>query len=461
MNLIHDVLRAQARATPDRAFLLFEGREFSCRELDERSDRVAARLVHRGVRPGDNVAVLLDNRPEFLLAWFGILKAGAALVPINPALKPPEIDFIRTDSESRLLLTAQEFDAGFEDPPVPLPAGAPADTAAIVYTSGTTGKPKGAVLTHDNYLWDARAIVDCARMTADDRFLCILPLFHVNAQVVTTLAPLVAGGSMVLMRRFSPLEMLQTLAQTGATAFSGVPTIYGILLNTPGAERYDLSRLRFCVCGAAPMPREIFEAFEARFKARILEGYGLTESTCASSINPLDRRKLGSIGRALPGQEMAIEDGEIVIRGPNIMRGYYKNPTATAETLRGGWLHTGDLGRVDEEGYYYIIGRKKEMINRGGEKVYPKEVEEVLYTHPAVAEAAVVGVPDAKYGEEVAAYVVRKAAAAGGAAATAEDLLAFCRERLADYKGPKRILFRDSLPKTATGKIQKHLLGLP
>jgi long-chain acyl-CoA synthetase len=308
------------------------------------------------------------------------------------------------------------------------------------------------MLTHSNYLWDAGAIVRAARMTADDRFLCILPLFHVNAQVVTTLAPMVAGGSMVLMRKFSPIEMLETLARTGATAFSGVPTVYGILNSTPGAEKFDLSRLRFCICGAAPMPREIFEAFERKFRARIMEGYGLSEGTCASSVNPIDRRKVGTIGLPLEGQEMKLVDGEIVVRGPNVMKGYYRNPEATAESIRNGWLHTGDLGSVDADGYFTILGRKKEMINRGGEKVFPKEVEDVLHSHPAVAEAAVVGVPDPKYGEEVAAFVVRRGDL------TEADLRVWCRERLADFKLPKRIEFRDALPHTATGKVQKHLL---
>ncbi len=464
---IHALLRRRAEESPDRAFLVFEGREIGYGELDRRSSRVAGALARRGVRPGDNVAVLMDNRPEFLFAWFGVLKAGAAIVPVNPALKAPEVEYIRANSESRLLLTEAP-----EDEPVAPAEVSEEAAAAVVYTSGTTGRPKGAVLTHRNYLWDAEAIARHAQMTPDDRFLCILPFFHVNAQVVTMLAPMVAGGSMVLMRRFSPIEMLETLARSGATAFSGVPTVYGILNQTPGAENYDLSRLRFCICGAAPMPQDIFETFERKFHTRILEGYGLTEGTCASAINPLGRRKVGSIGVPIDGQEMKLVDGlpseaaepgsgaartskegEIAIRGPNVMTGYYKNPEATAQAIRDGWLYTGDLARRDEDGYFWIQGRRKEMINRGGEKVWPKEIEEVLYAHPAVAEAAVVGVPDAKYGEEVAALVVKKAEVAERA------LIAYCRERLAEFKCPKTVRFLDALPKMATGKIQKHLLG--
>ena len=449
---IHELLSKRAGETPDKTFLLFEGKEFSYREIDERSSRVAAKLIGEGVKRGDNVAVFMENRPEFIHAWFGIMKAGAAMVPINPVLKGPEVEYIRENSESRLMLTGKHFDEGFEADPIDLPEGDGSDLAAIVYTSGTTGKPKGAMLTHSSYLWDAEAIVKHAQMTEEDRFLCILPLFHVNAQVVTTLAPMVAGGSMVLTPKFSPVDFLETLATSEATAFSGVPTVYAILNNMPGLEKYDLSRLRFCICGAAPMPVEVFETFEKKFNAVIMEGYGLTEGTCASSVNPLDKRKIGSIGLPLEGQEMKIEDGEICIKGPNLMQGYYKNPEATAAAIRDGWLHTGDLGRVDEDGYYYIAGRKKEMIIRGGENIYPKEIEEVLYQHPAVAEAAIVGLPDEKWGEEVAAFLVTKEELGE------EAIFAYCQEKLADYKCPKRVIFRKELDKTATGKIQKHRL---
>ncbi len=449
---IHELLSMRAQETPDRTFMVYEGAELSYREMDERSSRVAAKLIGEGVKRGDHVAVLMENRPEFVHAWLGIMKAGAAMVPINPALKGPEVEYIRENSESRLMLTGKHFDEGFEADPVPLPEGSDSDLAAIVYTSGTTGKPKGAMLTHASYLWDADAIVKHAKMTKEDRFLCILPLFHVNAQVVTTLAPIIAGGSMVLMPKFSPVEFLETLASSGATAFSGVPTVYAILNNMPGLEKYDLSALRFCICGAAPMPVEVFETFEKKFNAVIMEGYGLTEGTCASSVNPLDTRKIGSIGLPLEGQEMKIVDGEICVKGPNVMQGYYKNPEATAAAIQDGWLHTGDLGRVDEDGYYYIEGRKKEMIIRGGENIYPREIEEVLYQHPAVAEAAIVGIPNEKWGEEVAAFLVTKEEVGEDA------ILSYCNEKLADYKCPVRVIFRKALDKTATGKIQKHKL---
>jgi long-chain acyl-CoA synthetase len=282
--------------------------------------------------------------------------------------------------------------------------------------------------------------------------------------VVTTLGPMYAGGSMVLMEGFSPKKLLPALERYGATAFSGVPTVYAILNNLPDAEQYDLSKLRFCVCGAAPMPVEVFKEFEKKYKAFILEGYGLSEGTCASSVNPLGgKRKIGSIGLPYAAQPMKIFDdndnevppgtvGEIVIRGPNVMRGYYNNPEATAETLRNDWLHTGDLGYVDEDGYFFIVGRKKEMIIRGGENIYPKEIEEVVYRHPAVREAAVVGLPDKVWGEEAAAFIVLR----DEAALTEEDLIDYCKEHLADYKCPRKVFFVDDLPKTATGKIQKN-----
>ena len=308
------------------------------------------------------------------------------------------------------------------------------------------------------------AMVEAFGLTGKDRFLCFLPLFHVNGQVVTLLSPLWGGGSMVLIERFQPKEFFELLERHRCTAFSGVPSVYAVLSSLPDAERYDLSSLRFCICGAAPMPVEVFQRFEAKFKAHILEGYGLSEGTCVSSVNPPPpgRRKVGSIGLPIKRQLLAVFDeadrevppgqvGELVVRGENVMPGYWNNPQATSETLRGGWLRTGDLGHRDADGYFFIAGRKKEMIIRGGENIYPKEIEEVLYAHPKVAEAAVVGLPDRRWGEEVAAFIVLKE----GPPATAKELLDYLRDKLADFKLPRRIEFVPSLPKTATGKIQK------
>ncbi len=463
IDTLHALLRARASKNPDAPFLFFKDEVWSLRRIDEASECAAEELRRKGLRPGDRVAMRLPNGPDFIVNFFGIMKAGMVAVPINTALKGPEIDFILKDSGA-----ATWFRPGHElDPLTPGSDTAPAGTASIIYTSGTTGFPKGAALTHRNYLWDVSTLVKTIGMTDRDRFLCFLPLFHVNGQVVTLLSPLYAGGSMVLMERFQPKEFFELLSKHRCTAFSGVPSVYSVLLNLPDAERYDLSSLRFCICGAAPMPVDVFERFEAKFKAHILEGYGLSEGTCVSSVNPPPpgSRKVGSIGLSIPGQEMRIVDdadgdlgpdtvGEIAVRGPNVMAGYWNNPAATADALRGGWLHTGDLGSRDSDGFFYIRGRKKEMIIRGGENIYPKEIEEVLYRHPAVAEAAVVGLPDKRWGEEVAAFLVLRE----GASLPTAELRAYLKERLADYKLPRRIEFVASLPKTATGKIQKHVL---
>ncbi|MBI3273112.1 MAG: long-chain fatty acid--CoA ligase [Planctomycetes bacterium] len=516
METLPRLLALRALERPAQDFLFFRDLRFTFRQLDEWAGTFAAALEAAGVQHGDRVALLTGNCPEFLAAFFGAQRAGAIAVPVNPALKAPEVEFILADAGCvalvadgprlpvaaavrprcpalRTLYAAAVEGADGRDAgptlrfPEPSPAGraackaagpAPDDLAAIIYTSGTTGRPKGVMLTHASYLYDASAIAAWVRMTPEDRFLCILPLFHVNAQVVTTLAPLVAGASLVLLERFSPAEFLDALDRYRATAFSAVPTVYAILNALPEDARRDLSRLRLCVCGAAPMPVEVFAAFEKRFRAFLLEGYGLSEGTCASSVNPLDGpRKIGSIGLPLPGQELAIVDdqdrpvptgevGEIVVRGPNVMRGYWNNPAATAETLRGGRLHTGDLGRVDADGYYFIAGRKKEMIIRGGENIYPREIEEVLHRHAGVAEAAVVGVPDAVWGEEVGAVVVPRSSARPPAEPPAPladplraELEALCRAALADYKCPRRWFELGALPRTATGKVQKHVLA--
>ncbi len=462
MKTLPDLLKTRAAAGPEAPFLFFKDEVWTRAKLARAASEAAGRLREAGIKPGDRVALLRPNGPDFVVDYFGIMEAGAVAVPINTLLKPPEIDFILKDSGAAAVVGG----AGFTRLDGAGPA-APDGAAAIIYTSGTTGFPKGAVLTHRNYLFDVENTVRAIGMDARDRFLCFLPLFHVNGQVVTLLSPLWAGGSMVLMEKFSPKEFFELISKHRCTAFSGVPSVYSVLLNLPDAARYDLSSLRFCICGAAPMPVEVFTAFELKFQAHILEGYGLSEGTCVSTVNPPPpgKRKVGSIGLPLPGQELAIVDaagralgngevGEIVVKGENVMAGYWNNPAATGEALRDGRLHTGDLGSRDEDGYYFIKGRKKEMIIRGGENIYPKEIEEVLYAHPAVAEAAVIGLPDRRWGEEVAAFVVLRE----GAAAALKDLREHLKGRLADYKLPRVWRLVPALPKTATGKIQKHKL---
>lgn len=495
---IPDLIKARASEYSGKIFLFFQDLTVTYGGLDETTDSVANGLRGIGIKKGGSVCILLPNSPEFLYAFFGIMRAGAVAVPINFNLKGDEVKYIVNNCEATAIITSQKYmeiiegvrkecpllkevivagGAGISGT-IPLDKSLGSsfmesdldlkedDPASIIYTSGTTGRPKGVILTHKNYLFDTKMFVQVTRMTNEDRFLCILPLFHVNGQVVTTLSPIYAGASMVLMEKFSPAEFFPALSKYRPTAFSAVPTIYAILLNHPSVKDTDLSGLKFCICGAAPMPVEIFQRFEERFNTYILEGYGLSEGTCVSSINPLGgKRKIGSIGIPLPDQEMRIFDdmgkellsgeiGEIVIRGDNVMEGYFKNPDATKDVIRDGWLHTGDLGYKDDEGYFFIVGRKKEMVIRGGENIYPKEIEDILYRHPDVMEAAVVGLPDKIWGEEVCAFIVPKE----GKIIEADKLIGFCKRHLADFKCPKRIIFTDFLPKTATGKIQKTKL---
>jgi long-chain acyl-CoA synthetase len=492
------LLRQRAQEYGEKTFLYFRDLEVSYRALDEVTNRVANGLSALGVQKGDKVCVLLPNGPEFVYLFLGAPKIGAVLVPVNVLLKAEEVRYIVDNSDAATIVADPRFwplikaimplcprlkNAVVIGEPAPSgtipfaqllasPSGPevdvhPEDDMGIIYTSGTTGKPKGVVLTQKNYYVNSWQGATISNMSPDERSMCILPLFHVNGQVVTVLMPLQAGGSLVLTEGFSPKTFFEHLARYRATTFSGVPTVYSILLHLPDADRYDLSSLRLCICGAAPMPVEVCTQFEEKFHTKIIEGYGLSEGTCASTLNPVEgQRKVGSIGIPFPGQEIKIFDeqdrerppgqiGEIVIRGLNLMKGYYKDPDATAETVRDGWLHTGDLGYVDEEGYFYIVGRKKEMIIRGGVNIYPKEIEEVLYRHPQVKEAAVIGLPDRIWGEEVGCCLVLK----DGEVGSEEEIIAYCREHLADFKCPRQVFFVETFPKTATGKIQKHLLA--
>lgn len=493
------LLHKRAMEAPDRPYLLFADDVYTYSDLDVRAERIANGLISAGIKKGDKLAMLLPNCPEFVFSFFGIPTAGATMVPINVLLKAPEIKFILDFSDSRAIITTSRFvplidqlrselpklelfyvtdgepqkgwrsfsellNAPSGDPNIPI--NDKEDVAAIIFTSGTTGNPKGVMLTHHNYLVNAAQARKAMKITPDDRFCIFLPAYHVNTQIAGILAPMEGGASFVLLEKFSPVQFLEALEKYQATSFSGVPTVYAILLQVPEAEKYNLSKLRACICGAAPMPVEVFKKFEEKFNAFILEGYGLTEGTCVSTLNPLDGpRKIGSIGIALEGQDIKIVDdnlnelpcgaiGEIAIKGENVMKGYYKNPEATAATIKNGWLLTGDIGYQDNDGYFYIIGRKKELIIRGGVNIYPKDVEEVLYKYPGIAEAAVVGIPDPIWGEEVFAFIVP----APNAKLTEQEIIEYCKKNLADFKCPKKVIFKDALPKTATGKIQKHII---
>jgi long-chain acyl-CoA synthetase len=494
MNLA-SILTASAERSADAPAVRLGGIELSYGELDARSGRLAALLRARGIEGGDRVGVMLPNVPEFPVAYYGVLRVGGIVVPMNVLLKRREIAFYLEDSGARLLLAWHGFaeearrgaaDAGAElievepesfaavladyEPSPEVDETADDDTAVILYTSGTTGRPKGAELTHAN-LWrnaDVSSRTTC-EVTAGDVVLGALPLFHSFGQTVGMNASLKVGACLTLVPKFDPGEALETMQRDRVTHFYGVPTMFGALLHHPERERFDTSMLRTCVTGGASMPVEVLGGFEDAFGAIVLEGYGLSEtSPVACSNHPDAERRPGSIGTPLEGVEMRVVDeddnevaqgevGEVVIRGHNVMKGYWRRPDATAEAMRGGWFHSGDIARTDEDGYFYIVDRKKDLIIRGGYNVYPREVEEVLYEHPKIREAAVVGVPHDEWGEEVGAAVVLHE----GVELGADEVGAFVKERIAAYKYPRLVWFLDDLPKGPTGKILKREIETP
>jgi long-chain acyl-CoA synthetase len=469
--------------------------ELSHSLLDEMSAQAAAMLRDRGVTAGDRVGLMLPNVPAFAVLYYGILRAGGVVVPMNVLLKRREVAYYLEDAGAKLLLTfdamREEADAGAAEaaaeamvlergglpgwlepyqPDPELAAVSSEDTAVILYTSGTTGKPKGAELTHRNLSLNAEIVGDTtAEVGPGDVVLGALPLFHSFGQTVSMNASLRQGACLTMLPRFDPGDALATIERDGVTHFQGVPTMYGAILNHPERDSYDTSTLTNCISGGASMPAEVMQGFEQAFGCKIFEGYGLSETSPVACSNHPDReRKPGSIGVPIRGVEMRVVDendeevpqgevGEIVIRGHNIMKGYWQRPDATEEAMRGGWFYSGDLARTDEDGYFYIVDRKKDLIIRGGYNVYPREVEEVLYEHPAVLEAAVVAVPDEERGEEIGAAVVLRP----GHEPSPEDLQAHVKSQLAAYKYPRRVWFIDELPKGPTGKILKREIPIP
>jgi acyl-CoA synthetase (AMP-forming)/AMP-acid ligase II len=494
------LLELRAAETPDKTFLFdaHDGRSWTYAGFDAAVNRTANMLAAHGIGRNDVVSLLLPNSAEYVIAYFACFKTGALAGPVNSLLKPEEAAYVVGNSDAKLLLYHSQFRATgaqvqkdvqglaaaleFDDVAcVDANSGAsPAgswrelalgrdDEAIIIYTSGTTGKPKGCLLTHGNLLANARQIVSWLKFTPADRLLSVMPLFHMNAVMVTTIAAMYAGGSSVVSPRFSASRFWQTISDYEVTSFGSVATMLSMLLATyPEGVPAGLRReqLRFAMCGSAPVPAEVLRRFEETFDCLVIEGYGLSESTVRATFNPPDaRRRPGSCGQSI-GCEIKVFDenerevapgerGEIVLRGENIFKGYYKNEAATAEAFRGGWFHTGDIGYRDADGFYYIADRKSDMIIRGGENIYPREIDELLYRHPAIASAAAIGVPDPLYGEEVAAFVVLKE----GAEASAGELLEFCRAHLADFKCPKTIHFLDEMPKGPTGKLLKRELA--
>ncbi|UDY23325.1 class I adenylate-forming enzyme family protein [Nocardioides sp. Kera G14] len=437
-------------------------------------DATAAELAERGVTAGDVVAVRLPNRIELLITILAAWRLGAAATPVNPAFTETEAGHQITDSGAVLVIddAAQLPEPGtLATRALPEPPSDPDALAMLIYTSGSTGRPKGVELTHANLDAMSSQMADHMEITPDDHCLLILPLFHANAIFVSFLTPIRAGGRLTIMGRFHPTEFLQRVGEIRPTYFSGVPTIYQMLVAQAATVQADFSSLRFAICGAAPASRELLTAVEETFGIGLIEGYGLTEGTCASTVNPLHGpRKLGTVGVALPGQTVAImredgtfaptgERGEVVIQGPTVMRGYLNRPDATAGTLRPDangdvWLHTGDVGVLDDDGYLTLVDRIKDMIIRGGENLYPKEIEAALTTHPGVVAAAVVGAPDPVYGEVPVAFVTIRP----DASVTEDDLLRTASQHLTRVKLPTRIEILDALPLNPVGKVDKPAL---
>jgi long-chain acyl-CoA synthetase len=494
MNLASTVVGPGAGHDPDHVAVRLDEIALNYAALDLASAHLAGLLAEHGISHGDRVGIMLPNLPHFPVCYYGALRRGAIVVPMNVLLKRREVAYYLSDSGTKLLFAWEGFavearagaeQAGAECIVVTLEgfvglvgAATPApeiaavdgeDTAVLLYTSGTTGQPKGAELTHANLTSNAEASRRLFLKGADAICLGALPLFHSFGQTCGMNATLGGGGTLTLVPRFEAAKALEVIQRDQVNVFLGVPTMYGAMLHLPERGDYDVSSLELCGSGGSAMPVELMRSFEQAFGCKILEGYGLSESSPVASFNHPDReRKPGSIGTPIEHTEMRVvgedgtelpggEVGEIVIKGPNVMRGYWQRPEATAETVVDGWLHTGDMGRMDEDGYFFIVDRKKELIIRGGYNVYPREVEEVLYEHPAVREAAVLGIPDDEYGEEVGAAV----SLADGAEVTPEQLRDYVRERVAAYKYPRKVWILDELPKGPTGKILKREIEPP
>ncbi|HID53048.1 MAG TPA: long-chain fatty acid--CoA ligase [Anaerolineae bacterium] len=507
------VLENSAREMPDKTAVVFGDMRFSYAQINGAANQVANGLAAAGIQPGDKVALSCPNLPYFPIVYYGILKAGATVVPLNVLLKRREIAYHLADSDAKAYLCFQgtpelpmgeEGWAGFSevagcehfwmitaDPAAPSPIEGTMtlgqlmgpqppvfdtvqtdalDTAVILYTSGTTGMPKGAELSHSNIVMNAFVVRELFNPQDDDVQLITLPLFHSFGQTVQMNGGFLGGNTLVLIARFDPEAVFRAFQDENVTVFCGVPTMYWALLHYPGADQFDLEKiantLRLGVSGGAAMPVEVMKQFSQKYKVKILEGYGLSETSPVVSFSRMNMpHKPGSIGVPVWGIEMRVVDqdmndvpqgepGEIVIRGHAVMKGYYNKPEANEEAFRGGWFHTGDVATKDEDGYYYIVDRIKDMIIRGGFNVYPREIEEIMITHPAVSLVAVIGVPDDQYGQEIKAYVVLKE----GQTAEPEELVVWCKENMAAYKYPRIVEIRESLPMTATGKILKREL---
>ncbi|WP_312472442.1 fatty acid--CoA ligase family protein [Neobacillus sp.] len=510
MNL-SEQFHETAKKFAEKPAYYFMGQSSTYAELDGAISKFASGLEKLGIKQGDHVALLLGNSPHFVISLYGALRLGVTAIPINPIYTADEIGYILNNGDVKAVVALDlaiplvekmhaflpkiEHYVFCETKPNSivqaeienltvypkmksfsevvslgvLPFHGPElqedDTAIILYTSGTTGKPKGAMLTHKNLYSNAKDVGVYLKMNNDDRVVTALPMFHVFCLTVSLNAPLVSGATMLIVPKFSPKEIFALIKEYEATVFAGVPTMYNFLYQFPEGNPDDLKSLRLCISGGASLPVALLKNFEQKFNVMISEGYGLSEASPVTCFNPLDRpRKPGSIGTSILNVENKIvnelgevvpvgEAGELIVRGPNVMKGYYNMPEESAAAIRDGWLYTGDIAKMDEEEYFYIVDRKKDLIIVGGYNVYPREVEEVIYEHPDVVEVAVVGVPDPNQGEAVSAYVVSK-----NPELNKEQLLEYCKEHLAKYKVPSSIEFIEELPKNTTGKILRRAL---
>jgi long-chain acyl-CoA synthetase len=492
-NFAHEQAAAAADSA-DRTAVKLDDPVLNYAFLEAGVQRAAGLLRAHGIGAGDRVGMQLPNVPYFPVVYFGALRLGAVVVPMNPLLKAREVGYHLSDSGAKVLIawhgfaeaaqggaeeagaecilaTPGEFEQtlGAAEPVEEITEREDDDPAVIIYTSGTTGTPKGATLTHANLAAGAETARDLVDAGPDTVTLATLPLFHVFGMNSVMNVSVRARGSITLLPRFDPEKTLEMIERDRVTTFAGVPTMYSALLHHPGRERFDVSSLDLCVSGGSALPVEVLRGFDEAFGTKVLEGYGLSETTGMGSFNLPDReRKPGSIGVPIGGTEFRLldddgndvpagEPGEIAMRGPFVMTGYWNRDDATRDTIRDGWFHTGDMATVDDDGYFFIVDRKKELIIRGGYNVYPREIEEVLYEHPAVQEAAVIGVEDEAMGEEVGAAVVLKK----GEEVDADELKKFVKEQVANYKYPRRIWFEDELPKGPTGKILKREIEVP
>ncbi|MEN1970234.1 fatty acid--CoA ligase family protein [Lentibacillus sp. N15] len=506
MNLSSQ-LSVTAKNQPNKAAFVFQDQETSYLEFEGAVTKFAASLYELGYRKGDHIALVAGNSPHFVIGLYGALRIGAVVIPVNPLYMPDELEYILKNGDVRAIITMdvllRRFTAFADKLPnvthyiscetgaditkeasvlsaklksfatlvregdqefIP-PALEDENIALILYTSGTTGKPKGAMLSHKNLYSNAKDVADYLTINGNDRIIAALPMFHVFCLTVALNAPLMNGGTVIIMPKFSPQEVFRIVQQLHPTIFAGVPTMYNYLLQSAKGKDVNMNGIRLCISGGAAMPVALLKGFENTFDVVVSEGYGLSEASPVTCFNPLDRpRKPGSIGRSIVNVENKVVDefgeevengevGELVVRGPNVMQGYYKMPEETAAVLKDGWLYTGDMARMDDEGYFYIVDRKKDLILVGGYNVYPREVEEVLYEHPGIAEVAVVGKPHPDSGEAGVSFVVKN-----DPSLTEESLLEFCAAHLAKYKVPVEILFLDELPKNTTGKILRKNL---